>query len=277
MKVFSIACVCLLAASCAWAAPGVQDSRVESDNTLGRAARYLGACFESDDMATCLAVKGITALNRAARSNNIELINGVTFQRDPASPVQRSGKSLSEQDIYAELPQNNEERNSRLVDLAISSASDFLSSHNLEFKLPAETTQQVARALDEGRGKIKKMIGPIALAIGAKLFAVIPLVLGFLALLTFKAVVVAKIAFFLAILVGGSRLLSGFGNKFGGAGIGSSYGGYNSNAWSAPASAGWSSGSSSAYPYARSITADNVQELAYAGQQPEEQQQQEQQ
>jgi len=64
--------------------------------------------------------------------------------------VQRSGKSLSEQDIYAELPQNSEERNGRLVDLAISSVSDFLTTHNLEFKLPAETTQQVARALDEG-------------------------------------------------------------------------------------------------------------------------------
>ncbi|EDW24291.1 GL24067 [Drosophila persimilis] len=267
MKVFAIACVTLLAAaSCSWAAPSVQDNRIESDNTLSRAARYLGACLESDDMATCLAVKGITALNRAARSNNIELASGVTFQRDPASPVQRNGKSLSEQDIYAELPQNAEDRNGRLVDLAISSMTDFLTTHNLEFKLPSETTQQVARALDEGRGKIKKMIGPIALAIGAKLFAVVPLVLGFLALLTFKAVIVAKLAFFLAILVGGSRLLGGFGNKFGGNAIG---GGYSSNAWSAPASAGWSSGASSSYPYARSINEEQVdaQELAYAGQQ----------
>ncbi|XP_037730078.1 uncharacterized protein LOC119560614 [Drosophila subpulchrella] len=265
MKVFAIACVTLLAASCAFAAPSVQDNRVEGDNTLGRAARYLGACLESDDMATCLAVKGITALNRAARSNNIELASGVTFQRDPASPVSRTGKSLSEQDVLAELPQNADERTGRLVDMAISSAAEFLSSHNLEFKLPAETTQQVARALDEGRGKIKKMLGPLALAIGAKLFAVIPLVLGFLALLTFKAVIVAKLAFFLAILVGGSRLLGGFGNKFGGSGIG---GGYSSNAWSAPASAGWSSGASSSYPYARSIDDESdAQQLAYAGQQ----------
>jgi len=81
MKVFAIACVTLLAASCVFAAPSVQDNQVEGDNTLGRAARYLGACLESDDMATCLAVKGITALNRAARSNNIELASGVTFQR----------------------------------------------------------------------------------------------------------------------------------------------------------------------------------------------------
>ncbi|XP_068149474.1 uncharacterized protein [Drosophila tropicalis] len=109
MKVFAIACVTILVASCTWAAPSIQDNQIESDNTFGRAARYLGACLDSDDMATCLAVMGITALNRAARSNNIELASGLTFQ----SHVQRGGKSLSEQDIYAELQQNGEDRNGR--------------------------------------------------------------------------------------------------------------------------------------------------------------------
>lgn len=81
MKVFAIASMCLLVASCAWAAPSVQDNQIDSESTFTRVARYLGSCFESDDMTTCLAVKGITALNRAARSNNIELVNGVTFKR----------------------------------------------------------------------------------------------------------------------------------------------------------------------------------------------------
>lgn len=81
MKVFAIASACLLVASCAFAAPSIQDNKIENDSTFSRAARYLGACLESEDMATCLAVKGITAMNRAARSNNIELINGVTFKR----------------------------------------------------------------------------------------------------------------------------------------------------------------------------------------------------
>lgn len=102
MKVFAVTCVSLLAlASCAWAAPSVQDNRIESDNSFGRAARYLGACLESDDMATCLAVKGITALNRAARSNNIELVNGVTFQRCVC---------VCESEHYAKCKRNNFEQ-----------------------------------------------------------------------------------------------------------------------------------------------------------------------
>ncbi|XP_037943417.1 uncharacterized protein LOC119676252 [Teleopsis dalmanni] len=264
MKVFAIATVSLLVVSCVYAAPSVQDNKIESDNTFARAAKYLGSCFESDDMTTCLAVKGITALNRAARSNNIELMNGVSFTRDPASPVQRNGKALSENEIYAQLPASSEERSGRLVDMAVQTAADFFGSHNLEVKVPAEATQEVARALDEGRGKLKKMMGPLALAIGAKVVALIPILLGGLALLTTKAIIVAKIALLLALVVGGSRFFSSFGNKFGGA-LG---GGYSSNAgWASGSNAGWSSGASSAYPYARSIN-DEAQQLAYAGQVP---------
>lgn len=102
------------------------------------------------------------------------------------------------------------------------------------------------------------MIGPIALAIGAKVFAIVPLLLGGLALLTTKAIIVAKIALFLALLLGGSKL---FGSKLGG----SLGGGYSNNVgWSGASTGGWSSGASSAYPYARSM--NDAQELAYAGQ-----------
>lgn len=168
---------------------------------------------------------------------------------------------MSENEIYAQLPENSDERSGRLVDIAMQNAADFLSSHSLEVKIPAEATQEVARALDEGRGKLKKMMGPIAIAIGAKLFAIVPIVLGALALLTTKAVIVAKIALLLALIVSGSRFFGGLGNKFGGA-FGS---GYNAAGWSGGNSAGWSSGGASSYPYARSLDA---QQLAYNKQAP---------
>ena len=195
---------------------------------------------------------------------------------------------MSENDVFAQLPENADERTGHLIDMAVETATEFLGTHNLEVKVPAEARQEIARALDEGRkhlkskksvskfiknilknlgrGKLKKMMGPIALAIGAKLFALLPILLGGLALLTTKAIIVAKIALFLAILVGGSKFFGGLGSKFGGA-LG---GGYNANAgWSGASSnvGGWSSGASSAYPYARSINENaDAQELAYAGQ-----------
>lgn len=127
---------------------------------------------------------------------------------------------------------------------------------------------------------MKKLLGPLALAIGAKLFAIVPLLLGGLALLTTKAIIVAKIALLLALVVGGSRLFGsgGLGSKLGGGlgglggGLGGlgSLGGYSSNnGYTSGSNGGWSSGASSAYPYARSMDGD-AQELAYAAQAPEQ-------
>lgn len=78
MKVFV---VCTLLIAGAFAAPSIQDNKVDDESTFSRAARFIGNCLDSDDMTTCLAVKGITALNRAARSNNIEIVSGVSFNR----------------------------------------------------------------------------------------------------------------------------------------------------------------------------------------------------
>lgn len=75
MKVF-IAIAALLAVGMAAPAPAT-----EQTGGFGMMAKYFGSCLESDEMATCFAVKGITALNRAARAANIELAPGVTFTR----------------------------------------------------------------------------------------------------------------------------------------------------------------------------------------------------
>lgn len=68
--------------------------------------------------------------------------------------MQRSGKALTENDIISQLPESADERNGRLIDMAMQSVADFFGSHNLEVKIPTEATQEVARAIDEGRKKI---------------------------------------------------------------------------------------------------------------------------
>lgn len=143
------------------------------------------------------------------------------------------------------------------------SLTNFVESHSLEVKFPKETSQTVARAIEEGRGKLKKVAGPLLLAFGAKLIALVPLFLGGLIFLAIKALVVSKIAFVLAAILGlqkfgaggagGLGLLSKVTNGVGGGG------------WSSGASTnGWSSGSgisSGQYPYARNY--ENAQDLAY--------------
>ncbi len=112
------------------------------------------------------------------------------------------------------------------------------------------------------------------MAIGAKVIALIPIFLGGLILLATKALVVAKIAFILASVLGFQKLSgaggSGFNllSKFSGAGGASAtpQWGNAAPAWSNAASTqGWSSGSANSYPYARSYDA---QDMAYSEQIP---------
>jgi len=267
MKVFLVSTMLL---AVAMAAPGLMDNQVESDNSI--VSKIFQSCSESGDLTTCLAVKGISALNRAARSNNLEIIPGVTFLKNP-SYSSRAGKALSENEIVASLPADASGKTGRLFDLAMDSVSNFFSSHKLEVQFPEETTTDIARAIEEGRGKIKKIAAPIILAIGAKVIALIPIFLGGLILLATKALVVAKIAFILASILGFQKLSgaggSGFNllSKFSGAGASATPQWNNAApAWSNAASTqGWSSGSANSYPYARSYDA---QEMAYSEQVP---------
>uniref|UniRef100_A0A1B0GMG6 Uncharacterized protein n=1 Tax=Phlebotomus papatasi TaxID=29031 RepID=A0A1B0GMG6_PHLPP len=199
------------------AAPSVVDNQFEESNTLSQGARIVANCADSGDVTTCLSVKGIMALNRAARAQKIELLPGVTFNRNP-SAMFRGAKSLSENEITANLPSGVQEKTGRLFDLTLEAASNFLTSHDLEIKLPAETTKNLARSIEEGRGKLKKLAGPLVLALGAKVVALLPLFLGGLVLLATKALVVAKVAFVLAAVLAVQKLLGSSGG-FSGSGF----------------------------------------------------------
>lgn len=59
---------------------------------------------------------------------------------------------------------------------------------------------------------------PILIGVGAKVFAVIPLLLGGLALIATKALILAKIAFVLAAIVGLQKLFGAGSGGFGGFG-----------------------------------------------------------
>lgn len=72
MKVFVVLSAILAIAA---AAPGAHH---EESSTF---RKMIANCLGSEETFNCLSVKAITALNRAARSSNIELLPGVSFAR----------------------------------------------------------------------------------------------------------------------------------------------------------------------------------------------------
>ncbi|XP_053681923.1 uncharacterized protein LOC128732657 [Sabethes cyaneus] len=283
MKVFIVSAVLL---ACAMAAPAPGEETSTTGSALNMAMKFFGSCFESDEMGTCLAVKGITALNRAARASNIEIVPGVTFSRDPNVPAERMGKSVSENEIISTLPATSEEKSDALFDMAVDSAKRLFTARSIQIRLPEEATETIARSIEEGRllkkgKKLKKVLGPLVLAVGGKLFALLPLLLGGVALLAVKALFVSKIALVLALVLAAKKFLGGAVDGAstlgllskavggGGAGLGAAVGGGAAApaaaGWSGAGASGWSQGNAQ-YPYARSY--DTAQDLAYSAQAP---------
>ncbi|KAF6208867.1 hypothetical protein GE061_014609 [Apolygus lucorum] len=231
----------------------VLDNRIEDSSAPD--------CGSRSDVTTCLGARAIAALDRAARMNDIPVFEGVTLVKENDF---RAGRALmTPEQIEESLPENAEERSSRLVDLAYDSALRFLQSHSLQIKMPQGAPENFQRALDEGRAKLKKKILPIVMLIGAKLVTLLPLALGAIGLMAIKALFVGKLALVLAAIIAFQKFFSG------GAGAGlSSFSKAPVSDWSSGGgSQGWSNSySGGSGPYRRSMTA--AHDLAYSAQAP---------
>ncbi|KAL0105070.1 hypothetical protein PUN28_016602 [Cardiocondyla obscurior] len=191
----------ILIAGCAAAGP-VSDVSAEPSNNLN--------CLErEDEFFSCICVKAINALDRAARSSDINVIDGVTFVRD--TPLERIGKSLktNEEEIMNELPRDYSDRAIKLLNMLYDSTTSFMKSHSLRLSMPEGVTAR------EGRAKIKKMILPLIAAAGIKIFALVPILLGSLGVLALKALFFGKIALIVAGVMAFQRLF-GSGSGVGG-------------------------------------------------------------
>ncbi|XP_015585294.1 uncharacterized protein LOC107263024 [Cephus cinctus] len=239
-------------------------------------------CLEHEkNLLSCIAVKAVGVLKRAARSSDIRLLDGISFVRD--GPMERTAKAhspiKSEAELMNELPRDATDRTIKLASMLYESAVSFLKSHTLRISMPEGGQDSIARSFVEGRGKIKKMILPLVAAAGVKIFALVPILLGGLALLALKALFVGKIALLLAGILAFQKLFGGSN----GAGISSASNFFSKTAqpastWIEPAAAspGWASGSSNAgqsQGYYRSFDAagelKDAHELAYSGQTPD--------
>lgn len=86
------------------------------------------------DLASCLKMKLITALDRAARTyNEIPLFQGVQFVREANAPVGEEIKSEAE--LEANLPRTLEDKQDALDNMITSRVSNFLETHTLQVSL----------------------------------------------------------------------------------------------------------------------------------------------
>ncbi|XP_012255528.2 uncharacterized protein LOC105685745 [Athalia rosae] len=194
-----------------FAAPASQQESAASDPTgsiIGDALQVYSSCADQD-LSVCLKLKALRFVDRAARSADLVIGDGLRIvQTDEAKAESRanSGRSLS--DIEASLPQEAEAKEAAIDEALLERAGKFLAGHTVELSVPEE----VSRSFDEARGKKKKIVKsllPILLLLKLKAAALIPIALGALALLAFKALIISKIALVISGIIALKKLLSG--------------------------------------------------------------------
>lgn len=187
-----------------------QDNGSLIEDGVEKVYRFLQECGDKD-MFFCMKMRALTYIDRAVRKpGDIPLADGVALVQSGEATREPSGRALSEDELDNSLPQDAAERDSQVETLLVDRVARFLESRTLQLKVPDSAISDIRRSLDESRGKKKKlkMLLPLLLLLKLKAAALIPLALGALALLAFKALIVGKLALVLSGIIALKKLLS---------------------------------------------------------------------
>ncbi|GLH08716.1 Uncharacterized protein GBIM_13891 [Gryllus bimaculatus] len=164
-------------------------------------------------LSGCLKMKAITFFDRAARAAQIPLADNLVLVKKAAAVAATppAGRSLTEADVEAALPRgaaDADARDLKLDNILLDSVARFFNSHTVQIDFPKMEGTQLQRGIEEGRGKMKKMMNMMMMGVAMKLAGLIPLAIAGLFVLAGKAFIVSKIALVLALIIALKKILS---------------------------------------------------------------------
>lgn len=284
-KFFGVLCVVAVVA-----ALPAEDTRT-SRNTINPEGDLMGSIYKdclTTDSVSCVKYKIFSFFDKVVtKRSTFALTDGVTVVKTPGVETDGAPRALSGDESIEQL--------------ILSRIQSFLSTHTIKVDLKGSdivnAVTSTGRALEdvsenllddgedgaaaEARGKKKKaakILGPLMLAVALKAAALLPLLLGAIALIAGKALLIGKIALVLSAIIGLKKLLSqekhvtyevvahphhtsshtsSHGDAYA---LGGSYGGGAEAGYSASSGHGGSGG------WGRSI--QDAQDLAYSVQKP---------
>lgn len=267
-----------------------EESRGHARNAIGNGESDIMDSIYNDclrkDSVSCVKYKLFNFVDKVLGARDqYALTEGVTVVKTPNSPDNTGGapRAISADDSVESLLLNR--------------VSNFLQTHTIKVELNGadivSAVSSTGRALEdvsdslfgddntsveESRGKKKKaakILGPILALVALKAAALLPLLLGAIALIAGKALLIGKIALVLSAIIGLKKLLSQekhvtyevVAHPHHSSSHSASHDSYGGGGYSAGGDAGASYGSSGHGGWGRSIDA---QDLAYAAQKPQQ-------
>lgn len=217
-KFVTISVVCLISLAAALPA---EETRGHARNAVGSDNDIVDSIYNDclrKDSVSCVKYKLFNFVDKVLGARDqFALTEGVTVVRSPDAPAQDAARSISGNESFESL--------------AMSRIASFLNTHTIKVELNGadivNAVSSTGRALEdvseslfgnddpnapeESRGKKKKaakILGPIVALIALKAAALLPLLLGAIALIAGKALLIGKIALVLSAVIGLKKLLS---------------------------------------------------------------------
>lgn len=110
----------------------------------------------SNELSTCLKLKLLTAMDRVARSVQVDIADGVTLEKDINNLTDNNQEApRSVQEIKATLPRSLDDREDTLNSMIFEKIVNFFQTHTLKLKLT--NVEELQRSLTE-EGKFQKSL-----------------------------------------------------------------------------------------------------------------------
>ncbi|GLV32666.1 Osiris 11 [Carabus blaptoides fortunei] len=151
-------------------------------------------CDRSDDIVKCFKFQALKLANRAVHSTSFKIFDGVFIVQDETS------RAMSDS-----IPQLSDEQleslESNQIDNLLSETTDkFLETHRVKLDIP--------KLVEEGRGRIRRIIGPLLAAIAIK-GGMMAMAMKGIAMMAGMALMMGKMALMLSSIIGLKKLLGG--------------------------------------------------------------------
>ncbi|KAG7190704.1 hypothetical protein KM043_006781 [Ampulex compressa] len=194
-----------LFAATALAAPA---ERPNEPSMVDEAFKLYSSCSAESDLMVCLKLRALRFVEKYKRAVEIPVFDGFKIVQTEEAKNSRADNARSLKDFdESTLPAEPEAKEAVVDQALVDTTTKFLSTHTVELSVPEE----ISRSFDEARGKKKKIVKslvPILLFLKLKAAAILPIILGSLALIAFKALFIGKIALIVSAILGLQKLLS---------------------------------------------------------------------
>ncbi|EFN89939.1 hypothetical protein EAI_15238 [Harpegnathos saltator] len=204
-------CVLLLSLVCAVVSVTVRAAD-DDGGFFDRGYRALYRVYEECQhrnmaISPCLKKKAISFFERLGRIQTLPL--GENFELVKVAPLTDDGSRSAIADLETTLARTNGGATDELLtEILFERVAALMNSFNVRISLPKTTSGELQRSVEEGRGKMKKMMGMMMMGMAMKLAALVPIAMGVLFLLAGKALIISKIALVLSLIIGLKKLLS---------------------------------------------------------------------